>query len=283
MIDMTNFSEFHERYSARFNKRFKRICEPLFNTFCVNSFFYQAGIKGRYFVSICTDVDLMNYYFVEHKMYKSNPFITQTDKLKSGVYFQESVQNPKFQETETNLQDKFGIKYFCMLTRKTSDSCHEFGFGRPPERKEIDSLFVNELPLINKFINYFQSEMEDVIKDMHHNPLDLKLDLNAYDSVKTGIPEIEFEKSKRSIFLQNMGFENFILDVKFTRREVDCLKLYTKGYSARQISETLFLSRRTVENYLNNIKNKLLCDNKYELFEILHLMKECNRYPEIFV
>lgn len=57
-------------------------------------------------------------------------FITSFSKLNSGVYFHVSFEDSNFHSSEKPLQDKFGIKYFCMLTRQEGDPCHQFSFGR---------------------------------------------------------------------------------------------------------------------------------------------------------
>lgn len=43
----------------------------------------------------------------------------------------------------------------------------------------------------------------------------------------------------------------------FTPRELDILRLVAEGKTSREIARTLFLSRRTVENYKNNLLKKL--------------------------
>ncbi|MBS3903877.1 MAG: response regulator transcription factor [Simkania sp.] len=49
---------------------------------------------------------------------------------------------------------------------------------------------------------------------------------------------------------------------------VDVFKsLYLQGETARSIGERLHLSSRTVESYLENIKNKLNCYQKTELLK----------------
>lgn len=61
---------------------------------------------------------------------------------------------------------------------------------------------------------------------------------------------------------------------KFSKREVECIYLTVRGKSAKQISNELKISRRTVEEYLTNIKVKMgvytkseLIDNAINLFE----------------
>lgn len=54
---------------------------------------------------------------------------------------------------------------------------------------------------------------------------------------------------------------------KLTARESECLMELIKGKTAAQIAETLSLSKRTVESYLDNIKGKLGCRSKSELLD----------------
>jgi LuxR family transcriptional activator of conjugal transfer of Ti plasmids len=50
-----------------------------------------------------------------------------------------------------------------------------------------------------------------------------------------------------------------------TKREYDCLHLTLRGQSARAVGESLGISQRTVEEYLNNVKRKLGVHSKSEL------------------
>jgi DNA-binding CsgD family transcriptional regulator len=52
---------------------------------------------------------------------------------------------------------------------------------------------------------------------------------------------------------------------QLTTKEHELLKLFLTGYTMRQAAEEINLSRRTVEDYLERIKNKLHCDSKSEL------------------
>ena len=52
---------------------------------------------------------------------------------------------------------------------------------------------------------------------------------------------------------------------KITPRERTCLMQLIKGKTSKQIADSLKLSIRTIESYLNNIKHKLGCKTKSEL------------------
>ena len=50
-----------------------------------------------------------------------------------------------------------------------------------------------------------------------------------------------------------------------TERQLDCLYGLVTGMTAKQIAEMLSLSSRTVEGYLEILKNKLNCKDRAEL------------------
>lgn len=59
--------------------------------------------------------------------------------------------------------------------------------------------------------------------------------------------------------------QEVLLLSKLSKREKEILKLFLNGYTAAQVAESLQLSRRTVESYLINLKNKLACESKSEM------------------
>lgn len=52
---------------------------------------------------------------------------------------------------------------------------------------------------------------------------------------------------------------------QLTHRECECVFLLIRGKSAKEIGAILALSKRTVESYVENIKNKMNCKNKAEI------------------
>jgi|GEM_PF-2043827 len=55
----------------------------------------------------------------------------------------------------------------------------------------------------------------------------------------------------------------------FTQREGECVMQLLRGKTMNEIGETLQLSPRTIEYYLNKIKKKLNCKKKKEIIEIV--------------
>ncbi|MDP1836560.1 MAG: LuxR C-terminal-related transcriptional regulator [Chlamydiales bacterium] len=74
--------------------------------------------------------------------------------------------------------------------------------------------------------------------------------------------------------LKKLGMEKYLQQAaNLTLRERQCLQCLLKGKTAKETATLLKLSFRTVEYYLENIKGKLDCSNKRDLFataQILH-------------
>lgn len=65
-----------------------------------------------------------------------------------------------------------------------------------------------------------------------------------------------------------------------TERQLDCLFYLTKGMKIKQIASLLKLSPRTVEHYIETIKIKLNCYDRYELITMALSMYEI-KYREL--
>ncbi len=67
--------------------------------------------------------------------------------------------------------------------------------------------------------------------------------------------------------------------INLSRRECECLFYLLRGFSATDISNTLNLSKRTIESYIENIKSKLKCDSKKQIFEKAHQLGFIHTLP----
>ena len=62
-------------------------------------------------------------------------------------------------------------------------------------------------------------------------------------------------------------------EVSLTKRQTDCLYYLVQGMTVKQIAETMSLSARTVEHYLEAVKSKLQCKKRSELISRALKMK----------
>ncbi len=75
--------------------------------------------------------------------------------------------------------------------------------------------------------------------------------------------------------LKGLGMEKYLEKASLlSRRERECLEFLLQGKTAKETAATLALSHRTVESYFENIKKKLNCSNKGQLFSTAEVLKK---------
>ncbi|MDF1655347.1 MAG: helix-turn-helix transcriptional regulator [Coxiellaceae bacterium] len=57
---------------------------------------------------------------------------------------------------------------------------------------------------------------------------------------------------------------------RISTRQAMCLQLLAKGLSDKQIAEKMFISRRTVEDHIANMKRALDCRSSKQLIALYH-------------
>lgn len=85
--------------------------------------------------------------------------------------------------------------------------------------------------------------------------------------------EIGYELKPTSFDTQKSFEKLSKLASLLTKRERECLKCLIEGLTAKQIGESFSISFRTVEFHFENIKNKLSCSNRQELFRLARLFE----------
>lgn len=105
--------------------------------------------------------------------------------------------------------------------------------------------------------------------------IDTFIDMNnekTYHQIleKTGISTKDFIKLKCTILSQGYILKN----KRLTQRQYDCLYWLSRGMTIKEIALKLKLSARTVEHYLETVKNKLNCNTRSELIKIFFQHKE---------
>jgi DNA-binding CsgD family transcriptional regulator/predicted ester cyclase len=75
--------------------------------------------------------------------------------------------------------------------------------------------------------------------------------------------------------LKDLGLEEYAEKATLlSNREQECLEFLIQGKTAKETAARMKLSSRTVESYLINIKKKLGCSNKGQLFTIAQILKK---------
>lgn len=157
-------------------------------------------------------------------------------------------------------------------------------FVAKAEQRNIEFLF-GTLG-IDKVLNYkscfsFRSRMKNGEYAMlNHQALLLTLDehgkfgksLNIHTRIdhltKTNTNQISLIGLNGNPSFMNIDVDNdTVSSVKYSKREIDILKLISDGLSTSEIAEQLFISPLTVKKHRNNILGKTACKNTSQLIK----------------
>lgn len=264
MSEVADMVEFSLRNTQKLNK----ICEPLKANFDVKAFWYSKTFADGSFFSIGTHAASHQHLYQENG-YEHSPFCRKPDYLNEGVYLYRNYQDENFQKAVSACANKFQVEFCATTITKNQGELVRFGYGTEPGRTNVfQQNFLNNLPLLKKFNQYFVEETRSLLKNIDNNLINLPVALGSkYYKLPESFGYSMGGKEKNS-FLKSIGCPLEQDLVKLTTRERELLKLTLNGYTANYIANELDLSRKTVENYLATLKEKLDCSTKSELINV---------------
>lgn len=260
---MDNFQRMVAIYSEKQEAKLKKFCQPLQDSFGINYFwYYKITNDGRY-ICFGSHVAWMEYYYSE-KLYLLNPYLRHPSNYSTGISLIRRVNDQEFQDTMDLSMKRFNVNLNLVFMEKTDRFIQGYGFASKLDSYATESMYLAEWPLLRLFILRFKEEFQSLIDHTTDDLIDLSSFIGKTSFFDKKI-NLNPKLKERQTFLKSMG----VYEVSgITPREKDLLRLVLKGYSAFQIALELGLSKRTIEYYLNNIKNKLTCNSKKELIQI---------------
>lgn len=258
--------------SLKHSQKIKKLCEPLFTHFGINYFWYSRTTANGDFISVGSNPKFHEFYFYQ-KLFKCSPFFRKFDFIDSGIYLYRSCGTDEFQNTIDIMAAEMGTEFTAGIVERRKNELIRFGYATiKNNRKFLQSNFINNIAIFKKFNEYFLHEAESILPKFEENYISLPQEVGKdfYSPPKGFYGNLS--PIKKCKFLEDMSLLDVKLIETLTPRERDCLKLIKEGSTASLIGFELGLSKRTVESYLQSIKNKLLCDTKNDLFQISRLL-----------
>ena len=137
------------------------------------------------------------------------------------------------------------------------------------------NIYLNHSDLLKKFIVYFKEKFFPSVD--FSNPLAyITTNIDYFKKNKEAQESLHVEK-----FFKDTQLSKYYLDIgdrtiQFSKREAECLAYLAKGFNTKKIASLLNLSVRTIEVYLNNIKEKTCYFNKSD---ILQFARSASLFP----
>jgi DNA-binding CsgD family transcriptional regulator len=249
------------------SQKISKILEPLRLLSGIDGLLYYTITSKGLFTFMGTHPSWMEEYYHE-QYYLHNPFLCHPSTVSEGLHFPNTVRDEQYLEMLHLRRKKINADHAMMMITKNSAEMEGFCFFTKTENMQIYNFYMNELPLLRSFVEYFKREMSSEIiaqKKSSVNLATMKKELffpNESKSIVTA--------PRRQAFFKAIGKDvEWLGSLKLTGREREILRLLKFGKTAQEIADTLFISRRTVEKYFETVKLKLHCDRRSEIFDRL--------------
>jgi DNA-binding CsgD family transcriptional regulator len=154
-------------------------------------------------------------------------------------------------------REKYNLHNGITLVRRYKDYYDMIAVALPNEHANAASFYLNKLKAIEQFINRFDKENKDLLIHINDNKLYLPT-------------------SYRDINYSNLCFNNGRVRISgyfgithITAQELTCLRLLFQGCSYKEIAKLTNLSPRTIETYINRVKQRTGFTSRFEIEQAL--------------
>jgi DNA-binding CsgD family transcriptional regulator len=201
-------------------------------------------------ISILSDSEAV-YEFYYKNRYPAIYTNSNGRTLSPGIYLDSKLKkhDDDYLQSISFISDKFRFKHIIHIVENDDDCQNLYSFTYNLNEIEFTHQILNNIENLKKFIQFhkrFNNELINLIKQPKN-----RIVLPYSDETKKSLTLLNTKQNANKLNLTN--------------RELDCLRLTIRGMSARRVAAELFISRRTVEEYLNNIKLKFNVRSKQEL------------------
>jgi|GEM_PF-2835799 len=232
-----------------------QLIAPLSNYFGLNTFNYHKTFNDDSHIRLTNTPNWYRHY-LKNRLYLQSIF-----ELPASNYYRNRIiwSNIDTHNIIRQESDKFNINYGITLVEPCADGCEFYFLGTSTNDKNVINKYLSNFYLLDKFVANFHNA--GAILFDKANPFRVK----ANDWQENPLKFNPVNNIDKILFLASIyGYE-------FTRRELDCIPLLLRGYTAKQIGESLNISFRTVEDYINQLKFKTKTISRNELLNLLSI------------
>ncbi len=243
--------------------------EQLFKSTGLNNFCYARFDKDRRFTILASNDKFQRTYLendLPQRIYKHYNY----DSLTQGKFFCDDIVAHETQQEALDITHACGIRNIMMFNNIQDEYTEIFKFGSPVNANGIRSVYLNHNDFIEDYVTITKKQINKLMQ-RHAIPsvyLPLSKPLEKISAVQRQVDtnEILAEYSQQHHS-----------SIPLSTRETSCLALLMQGASSKQIADELRISRRTVENNINRVMEKLNVSTRIKLLS--QLREEFRFYP----
>lgn len=165
----------------------------------------------------------------------------------------------RFQKAKYDLIQKYDSDQAIDFIRRGKDYYEVVCFSFPRGYQDVMNTIVNNLNTFREFYAIFKEKAAKLLKPAENQKIILPTHMTGIDFKALSVADNQVLSDTPGSQMKKMFNQNF------STRQIEVLLHTIRGKTASQIAFELGLSKRTVEYYLENIKNRMGVYSKSEL------------------
>ena len=242
------------------------ICQPLFKYYGITNFFYLRVYDTNHAYLLINNREYVQYHI--QKEYMVTPPIPENMLSKNFMFLALPDQFGPYNQLYYEARSLFNIDNIIYFIERFDNYYDSYAFSSTPNNPEIINFYLNNIDILDKFKYYFKEKaaklIEQAEKDKTLLPVHMRPNFGGLNQKSaTG------SNGKKEI-LNQLAVHRYMVNAKnkkyyFTKREMDCMRQLQQGHTLKEIAKLMAISPRTVEYYLDNVKDKLNIRRKSEI------------------
>jgi DNA-binding CsgD family transcriptional regulator len=269
--------------TLKYNEVLKELSVSVYKYFGVTDIGYVNVEDGNKIINIHTNAAWIGHY-MQNEYYRLDPHIANPDLMDTGFaiganYTQDDYIHGLYKDASF----KFGMYYGISYVEKSKRGYQAYCFTTTSKNIAMQTKIMNSQAVIKKFVNYMTDRLQPILLSMEDTRVNVELLKGERFFTQEGIVNGTKYNTATLEFLFDIGLvdattKQNLSDIRLSEQEIRCVRYYLIGKTAEETAKDLQLSRRTVEGYMENIKNKLGCKfkkdlcNKQELLVLLGVL-----------
>lgn len=256
-----NHEALKHNYSAQ--ELINSLCQPVFDNFPIKNFWYIRLYPDSSFIQLSNDISWQqccwenNYFDTYQAFCKINSFGNDLAHKEDFIINTEEMA-PGLMDNASKHYNIFNNYNFIT---KQNDHLEILGFATNNNISFPTTFFAKNGSYLKLFGRFFREKAQHIIAS---SPL-VSFKQKTKDHYQMCNNRSATERFLKAINYSRYSFVLNDKNIELSKREYETLLHYTQGKTAKEIGKDLTLSPRTIESYINNIKNKAGENNKAKI------------------
>ena len=258
-------------YSLGVTNLIEEICKPLKTYMGIKCFGYLRVFSDCSYIQLISGLREFQKHRFQNLHSEGRVFLNFYRNTPEGGYhpFLWPHKLPKDDNTMKYIHS-WDIWNGLSIMHRFDDSMEIFDFSYDRNSEDKTNFFTRNLECFIQFAKYFKYKASDIINPNETGKIAVFKDKYNFEYKPSGF----VMQNKRS-FMNELNFGKGKIQynnnlINITKREAECINFLKDGLSYKSISRKLELSPRTVEHYIQNLKNKFEVNYKDQLIQLVN-------------